>query len=79
MDDLFINFVEAPLATASVRLLEAVTYLTLKRRFSYFLTLAIAQVHRATLRDGQEVVVKVQHEGIKTIILEVIFSVPMVL
>ncbi|GKB91849.1 beta-lactamase-related protein [Tanacetum coccineum] len=47
MDDLFTNFVEAPLATAS-----------------------IAQVHRATLRDGQEVVVKVQHEGIKTIILE---------
>ncbi|KAK9079912.1 hypothetical protein SSX86_001586 [Deinandra increscens subsp. villosa] len=47
MDDLFTNFVEAPLATAS-----------------------IAQVHRATLRDGQEVVVKVQHEGIKAIILE---------
>ncbi|KAK2982896.1 hypothetical protein RJ640_003552 [Escallonia rubra] len=47
MDDLFLNFVEVPLATAS-----------------------IAQVHRATLRDGQEVVVKVQHEGIKTVILE---------
>ncbi|KAK3007535.1 hypothetical protein RJ639_013500 [Escallonia herrerae] len=47
MDDLFLNFVELPLATAS-----------------------IAQVHRATLRDGQEVVVKVQHEGIKTVILE---------
>ncbi|KAI3687292.1 hypothetical protein L1987_80986 [Smallanthus sonchifolius] len=47
MDELFTNFVEAPLATAS-----------------------IAQVHRATLHDGQEVVVKVQHEGIKTIILE---------
>ncbi|PWA59218.1 protein kinase-like domain, Beta-lactamase/transpeptidase-like protein [Artemisia annua] len=47
MEDLFTNFVEAPLATAS-----------------------IAQVHRATLRDGQEVVVKVQHEGIKTIIME---------
>lgn len=47
MEDLFTNFVEAPLATAS-----------------------IAQVHRATLHDGQEVVVKVQHEGIKTIILE---------
>lgn len=31
----------------------------------------IAQVHRATLLNGQEVVVKVQHEGIKTIILEV--------
>ncbi|XP_065874682.1 uncharacterized protein [Euphorbia lathyris] len=30
----------------------------------------IAQVHRATLIDGQEVVVKVQHEGIKSIILE---------
>ncbi|KAK3041534.1 hypothetical protein RJ639_002220 [Escallonia herrerae] len=47
MDDLFLNFVEVPLATAS-----------------------IAQVHRATLRDGQEVVVKVQHEGIKTVILK---------
>ncbi|KAL8216494.1 hypothetical protein R6Q57_023331 [Mikania cordata] len=33
-------------------------------------TASIAQVHRATLRDGQEVVVKVQHEGIRTIILE---------
>ncbi|KAL4592925.1 hypothetical protein LXL04_005932 [Taraxacum kok-saghyz] len=33
-------------------------------------TASIAQVHRATLRDGKEVVVKVQHEGIKTIILE---------
>lgn len=32
----------------------------------------IAQVHRATLSDGQEVVVKVQHEGIKEIILEVV-------
>ncbi|XP_024996182.1 uncharacterized protein LOC112529237 isoform X4 [Cynara cardunculus var. scolymus] len=47
MDDLFTNFVNVPLATAS-----------------------IAQVHRATLHDGREVVVKVQHEGIKTIILE---------
>ncbi|KAG8656749.1 hypothetical protein MANES_03G001800v8 [Manihot esculenta] len=33
-------------------------------------TASIAQVHRATLVNGQEVVVKVQHEGIKTIILE---------
>ncbi|KAL6501852.1 hypothetical protein OROGR_026985 [Orobanche gracilis] len=33
-------------------------------------TASIAQVHRATLSDGQEVVVKVQHEGIKEIILE---------
>ncbi|XWS70610.1 hypothetical protein CRYUN_Cryun03dG0061400 [Craigia yunnanensis] len=47
MDDLFADFVEEPLATAS-----------------------IAQVHRATLINGQEVVVKVQHEGIKAIILE---------
>ncbi|XP_057799176.1 uncharacterized protein LOC131015001 isoform X2 [Salvia miltiorrhiza] len=47
MDDLFLNFDNIPLATAS-----------------------IAQVHRATLRDGQDVVVKVQHEGIKEIILE---------
>lgn len=31
----------------------------------------IAQVHRATLLNGQEVVVKVQHDGIKAIILEV--------
>ncbi|KAK4591570.1 hypothetical protein RGQ29_021679 [Quercus rubra] len=47
MDDLFLDFVKIPLATAS-----------------------IAQVHRATLLNGQEVVVKVQHEGIKKIILE---------
>ncbi|XP_076915610.1 uncharacterized protein LOC143575027 [Bidens hawaiensis] len=33
-------------------------------------TASIAQVHRATLHDGQEVVVKVQHKGIKTVILE---------
>lgn len=33
-------------------------------------TASIAQVHRATLLDGREVVVKVQHDGIKTIILE---------
>ncbi|XP_044463826.1 uncharacterized protein LOC123194605 isoform X2 [Mangifera indica] len=33
-------------------------------------TASIAQVHRATLTDGREVVVKVQHQGIKTIILE---------
>ncbi|CAN1324096.1 Probable serine/threonine-protein kinase abkD [Linum perenne] len=43
--------------------------------FSYFdetplATASIAQVHRATLKNGLEVVVKVQHEGIKTIILE---------
>ncbi|XP_074587630.1 protein ACTIVITY OF BC1 COMPLEX KINASE 8, chloroplastic-like [Curcuma longa] len=30
----------------------------------------MAQVHRATLKDGQEVVVKVQHQGIKEIILD---------
>ncbi|KAL7159655.1 hypothetical protein ABFS83_01G042700 [Erythranthe nasuta] len=47
MDNLFLSFDNAPLATAS-----------------------IAQVHRATLSDGHEVVVKVQHEGIKEIILE---------
>ncbi|XWS72867.1 hypothetical protein CRYUN_Cryun02cG0076700 [Craigia yunnanensis] len=47
MDDLFAEFVNEPLATAS-----------------------IAQVHRATLINGQEVVVKVQHEGIRAIILE---------
>lgn len=35
-------------------------------------SMQIAQVHRATLINGQEVVVKVQHEGIKTIILEVL-------
>ncbi|XP_068641683.1 uncharacterized protein [Aristolochia californica] len=45
--DVFSEFMEEPLATAS-----------------------IAQVHRATLNDGQQVVVKVQHEDIKTIILE---------
>lgn len=37
-----------------------------------FYVMQIAQVHRATLIDGREVVVKVQHQGIKTIILEVI-------
>ncbi|KAI5394035.1 uncharacterized protein LOC127097645 [Lathyrus oleraceus] len=47
MDELFSDFVNEPLATAS-----------------------IAQVHRATLLNGQEVVVKVQHDGIKTVILE---------
>ncbi|CAN6215740.1 unnamed protein product [Urochloa humidicola] len=33
-------------------------------------TASIAQVHRATLADGREVVVKIQHDGIKEIILE---------
>ncbi|KAL9439779.1 hypothetical protein AB3S75_018620 [Citrus x aurantiifolia] len=47
MGGMFLDFVETPLATAS-----------------------IAQVHRATLVDGRQVVVKVQHQGIKTIILE---------
>ncbi|KAL2896746.1 hypothetical protein RDABS01_038530 [Bienertia sinuspersici] len=47
VDELFSEFVEVPLATAS-----------------------IAQVHRATLNNGQEVVVKVQHEDIKHVILE---------
>ncbi|VVB17270.1 unnamed protein product [Arabis nemorensis] len=47
MDVLFTDFVDEPLATAS-----------------------IAQVHRATLANGQDVVVKVQHHGIRAIILE---------
>lgn len=34
-------------------------------------SMQIAQVHRATLLDGKEVVVKVQHDGVKAIILEV--------
>ncbi|KAF2598709.1 hypothetical protein F2Q68_00012326 [Brassica cretica] len=47
MEVLFTDFVNEPLATAS-----------------------IAQVHRATLANGQDVVVKVQHNGIRAIILE---------
>ncbi|KAJ0045585.1 hypothetical protein Pint_05325 [Pistacia integerrima] len=47
MDDIFMDFVKTPLATAS-----------------------IAQVHRAKLINGLDVVVKVQHPGIKTIMLE---------
>ncbi|OIW03049.1 hypothetical protein TanjilG_20977 [Lupinus angustifolius] len=47
MDEIFSDFVNEPLATAS-----------------------IAQVHRATLLNGKEVVVKVQHDGIKAVILE---------
>ncbi|XP_044507193.1 aarF domain-containing protein kinase 1-like [Mangifera indica] len=47
IDDVFMDFVRTPSATAS-----------------------IAQVHRAKLIDGRDVVVKVQHPGIKTIILE---------
>ncbi|XP_044509223.1 uncharacterized protein LOC123228086 [Mangifera indica] len=47
IDEVFMDFVRTPLATAS-----------------------IAQVHRAKLIDGRDVVVKVQHPGIKTIILE---------
>ncbi|CAN8252221.1 unnamed protein product [Cochlearia groenlandica] len=47
MDVLFTDFVDEPLATAS-----------------------IAQVHRATLANGQDVVVKVQHYGIREIIME---------
>ncbi|KAL9400549.1 hypothetical protein Peur_009510 [Populus x canadensis] len=47
MKEIFLDFDENSLATAS-----------------------IAQVHRATLIDGPEVVVKVQHEDIKAIILE---------
>uniref|UniRef100_A0A0A9B4R8 ABC1 atypical kinase-like domain-containing protein n=1 Tax=Arundo donax TaxID=35708 RepID=A0A0A9B4R8_ARUDO len=33
-------------------------------------TASIAQVHRATLIDGRNVVVKIQHDGVKEIILE---------
>lgn len=39
-----------------------------------FYAIQIAQVHRATLIDGQQVVVKVQHQGIKTIILKVLHA-----
>ncbi|KAJ0044507.1 hypothetical protein Pint_05334 [Pistacia integerrima] len=47
MNNLFKDFVQDPLATAS-----------------------IAQVHRAKLMNGQQVVVKVRHQGIKKIMLE---------
>ncbi|XP_057524028.1 uncharacterized protein LOC130803845 isoform X2 [Amaranthus tricolor] len=48
---------------------------SLEELFSKFVevplaTASIAQVHRATLINGQEVVVKVQHDGIKRVILE---------
>ncbi|TVU07723.1 hypothetical protein EJB05_41090 [Eragrostis curvula] len=33
-------------------------------------TASIAQVHRATLVDGRDVVVKIQHDGVKEVILE---------
>lgn len=39
-----------------------------------FYAMQIAQVHRAKLIDGRDVVVKVQHPGIKTIILEVLYA-----
>lgn len=39
---------------------------------AYSTSMQIAQVHRATLSDGQEVVVKVQHDGVNKIILEVL-------
>lgn len=45
--ELFLDFDETPLATAS-----------------------IAQVHRSRLKNGREVVVKVQHRGIKDVILQ---------
>ncbi|XP_042418895.1 uncharacterized protein LOC122007137 [Zingiber officinale] len=48
---------------------------SMKDMFSHFFeaplaTASMAQVHRATLKDGQEVAVKIQHPGIKEIILE---------
>ena len=79
MDDLFSDFVEEPLATASVRTIQnlcrfckSISLKVLLINEDIFYSLQIAQVHRATLINGQEVVVKVQHEGIKAIILEVL-------
>jgi hypothetical protein len=104
MNDLFSNFVQTPLATASVgssdscwlsacicilRLRSLIIYLFIYFIFEgvaslsrfwdnliiySFYSVQIAQVHRATLLNGQEVVVKVQHEGIKRIILEVLHA-----
>lgn len=97
MTDVFSDFSNNPLATASVSiqnvpsraknifgtyvygivdLLCPPQHATNKCILNYLmdchpLSMQIAQVHRATLLNGQEVVVKVQHEGIKAIILEV--------
>ncbi|XP_073130168.1 uncharacterized protein [Henckelia pumila] len=49
---------------------ESVDKLFLDFDRSALATASIAQVHRATMMDGKEVVVKVQHEGIKEIILD---------
>ncbi|MQM19035.1 hypothetical protein Taro_052035 [Colocasia esculenta] len=42
-----------------------------KQKYLEALDMCLAQVDGTTLRNGQEVVVKVQHEGIKQVILEV--------
>jgi hypothetical protein len=90
MKEIFLDFDENSLATASVRSLDCVCGAKLVWRFCFLILtrgiyafwnnlvvfmlcfVQIAQVHRATLIDGREVLVKVQHEDIKAIILEVL-------
>lgn len=79
--ELFSSFDDTPLATASVsealpstfgtRRLCICSQLGCGVRYKHGFFGQIAQVHRATTKDGFDVVVKVQHPGIREIILQV--------